>query len=97
MIDEAHEMQQFNLVNRVKDILRFVDCEPQIVMLSQEQNSATKQLVKLALKNPELIGFDGETIPESKSESSSNDEAEVADIDIEEVEEKLEKASIKWC
>lgn len=97
VIDEAHEMQQFNLVNRVKDILRFVDCEPQIVMLSQEQNSATKQLVKLALKNPELIGFDGETIPESKSESSSNDEAEVADIDIEEVEEKLEKASIKWC
>ncbi|MBO6535576.1 MAG: DEAD/DEAH box helicase [Balneolaceae bacterium] len=95
VIDEAHEMQQFNLVNRVKDILRFVDCEPQIVMLSQEQNSATKQLVKLALKNPELIGFDGETIPESKSESSSNDEAEVADIDIEEVEEKLEKASIK--
>lgn len=95
VIDEAHEMQQFNLVNRVKDILRFVDCEPQIVMLSQEQNSATKQLVKLALKNPELIGFDGETIPESKSESQTNGEAEVADIDIEEVEEKLEKASIK--
>ncbi|MCR9132871.1 MAG: DEAD/DEAH box helicase [bacterium] len=95
VIDEAHEMQQFNLVNRVKDILRFVDCEPQIVMLSQEQNSATKQLVKLALKNPELIGFDAETISESNSESSTNVEAVVADIDIEEVEEKLEKASIK--
>lgn len=95
VIDEAHEMQQFNLVNRVKDILRFVDCEPQIVMLSQEQNSATKQLVKLALKNPELIGFDGETISESNSESSTNGEAVVTDIDIEEVEEKLEKASVK--
>ncbi len=95
VIDEAHEMQQFNLVNRVKDILRFVDCEPQIVMLSQEQNSATKQLVKLALKNPELIGFEGQSLPESDEEPSSNGEAQVADIDIEVVEEKLEKASIK--
>lgn len=95
VIDEAHEMQQFNLVNRVKDILRFVDCEPQIVMLSQEQNSATKQLVKLALKNPELIGFDGQSISGNDEEASTNGEAPIADIDIEVVEEKLEKASVK--
>lgn len=93
VIDEAHEMQQHNLVNRVKDILRFVDCEPQIVILSQRQNSATKQLADLALKNPELIGFESDN---SSAQEDSEIELveEVKEIDLKQVENKLSGASI---
>ena len=94
VIDEAHEMQQFNLVNRVKDILRFVDSEPQIVILSGEQNSATKQLVELALKNPELIGFEANGTSESTEVETDVVAGEPFELDQEHVENKLEKASI---
>ncbi len=94
VIDEAHEMQQFNLVNRVKDILRFVDCEPQIVILSSEQNSATKQLVDIALKNPELIGFESNGEPETASEDAGVAPAEHFELDQDHVENKLESASV---
>lgn len=93
VIDEAHEMQQYNLVNRVTDILRFVDCEPQIVILSRQQNSATKQLAELALKNPELIGFEAEKASESDQSEVETSKEEV-EIDLEHAEKKLEKASI---
>jgi len=93
VIDEAHEMQQFNLVNRVKDILRFVDCEPQIVVLAQQQNNATEQLVKLALRNPELIGFEMEVREPSEVEPVEEAEPDV-EVDLKIAEEKLDKASI---
>lgn len=97
VIDEAHEMQQYNLVNRVKDILRFVDAEPQIVILSKQQNSATKQLADLALKNPELIGFENQMEEHQPVQDASDPVVESdiqAEVDFEKVEEKLEKASI---
>ncbi len=95
VIDEAHEMQQYNLVNRVKDILRFVDCEPQIVILSRQQNSATKQLADLALRNPELIGFEAKNdLPDTNSQVVANEEEATIEVDLEEVENKLEKASV---
>ncbi len=92
VIDEAHNMENFNLVNRVKDILRFVEGDYQTLILSSKKNKATEQLVKAALKNPELIGFESVNgLDESKNESSSK----ALDIDLDAVEKKLKEASVK--
>ncbi len=92
VIDEAHNMENFNLVNRVKDILRFVDGDHQTLILSGNHNKATEQLAKATLKNPELIGFEAKNgDPRSNGESSDDS----ADIDLEAAEKKLEKASVK--
>ena len=91
VIDEAQNMENFSLVNRVKDILRFVDGDYQTLILSSQKNKATEQLAKVALKNPELIGF------ESLGEESEPGEAEISDssvVDLEAAEKKLEEAKV---
>ncbi len=93
VIDEAHNMENFNLVNRVKDILRFVEGKPQTLILTGNHNNATEQLAKIALEDPMLIGFEasnGSTISESKERAS-----EVTEKELVEAEKKLEKASVK--
>lgn len=94
VIDEAHEMQLYNLVNRVVDILRFVDHEPQTVILSKEENTATKQLVNLALKNPEMIGF--EAIENSATDVTGKEKVEKkpTEINLNVIEGKLKNSSI---
>ena len=104
VIDEAHTMENFNLVSRVKEILRFVSGYPQAIVLSETRNNATEQLVKVALKNPGLIGFaageykvDVETensIQEGEVDSSKQ-ETEEKVVDIEATEEKLKKSSVQ--
>lgn len=94
VIDEAHEMQQYNLVNRVKDILRFVDCEPQTVILSNEKNTATKQLVKLALKNPEMIGFEAHEHLVADVPGEIKVEESPVEMNLNAIEDKLKKSSV---
>lgn len=89
VIDEAHNMENFNLVNRVKDILRFVDGDYQTLILSGNHNNATEQLAKAMLKNPELIGF------EARNGASESNGEIPSDVDLEVAEKKLKKASIK--
>ena len=89
VIDEAHEMENFNLVNRVKDIFTFVDNDPQVLVLSGSKNSATEKLVSIALKNPELIGF------ELNGESASEASTPPSKVDVEAAKEKLESTSVK--
>ena len=142
VIDEAHNMENFSLVGKVKTIFEFIENQPQVLIFSGTMNNATKQLAENALKNPELIGFQSLDIeekviepavldkkavkeklekasvkvvlnPEKKEETEQSDEAtneadsevnsqeensepvKVAEIDPEEVKEKLEKASVK--
>ena len=92
VIDEAHEMENFNLVNRVKDILTFVDNDPQVLVLSGSKNSATEKLVSIALKNPELIGFE---VNGNGTHHVENETTEEVVIDEKEVKEKLEEASVE--
>lgn len=94
VIDEAHNMENFNLVGRVKDILRFVGGEPQTLILSGNKNSATEQLVKAALRNPELIGFEISNAETSSTEDKAEPKEPVT-IDLQEVEEKLKQVSVK--
>ena len=91
VIDEAHNMENFNLVNRVKDILRFVDGDYQTLILSDQKNKATEQLAKVTLKNPELIGFES-----LNGESESNEEKipDNSEVDLEAAEKKLEEAKV---
>ncbi|CAN0482815.1 unnamed protein product, partial [Scytosiphon promiscuus] len=93
VIDEAHNIENFNRVSRVKDILRFVVGEPQALILSGNQNRATEQLSKMVLKTTELIGF--EKSSDKKSPSVENKSNEQISIDLEEAEKKLEEASVK--
>lgn len=97
VIDEAHNMENFNLVNRVKDILRFVEGEPQALIFSNQDNKATKQLADITLKSPELIGFKAEEIAESENNEAEKEETESIpkEIDLEKAEEKLSSASVK--
>ncbi|MBO6522765.1 MAG: DEAD/DEAH box helicase [Balneolaceae bacterium] len=89
VIDEAHNMENFNLVNRVKDILRFVDGDHQTLILSGSHNKATDQLAKATLKNPELIGF------ETKNGDFRSNDDTPSDVDLEAAKEKLEKAAVE--
>lgn len=89
VIDEAHDLENFNLVNRVKDILRFVGGEPQTLILSGKHNNATKQLAKAALNNPELIGF------ESNGQSGNEEVSSKEEVDLEDAKEKLQEAEVK--
>ncbi|MEQ9392028.1 MAG: DEAD/DEAH box helicase [Balneola sp.] len=88
VIDEAHNMENFSLVGRVKSIFEFIENQPQVLIFSGTMNNATKQLAENALKNPELIGFQSTDIEEKKA-------VEPAEINEEEVKAKLEKASVK--
>lgn len=90
VIDEAHEMENFNLVNRVKDILRFVNGEPQTLILSGKKNHATDQLVKAALRNPEFVGFESNGQSTADAGPSTKE-----DVDIDGAKEKLEKANVE--
>ena len=92
VIDEAHNMENFNLVSRIKDILRFVEGEHQTLILSGNQNKATEQLAKAALKNPELIGFEAKN-----GDLRSNGDAlsDPSDVDLEAAAKKLKKASVQ--
>lgn len=60
IIDEAHGMDNFNLVSRVKSILKYVDGDPQVLIFSASMNRSTLELADYALKNPEIIGFEEE-------------------------------------
>lgn len=88
VIDEAHNMENFSLVGRVKSIFEFIESQPQVLIFSGSMNNATKQLAENALKNPELIGFQSTDIEQKKA-------VEPAEINEEEVKEKLEQASVK--
>ncbi|MEP0004838.1 MAG: DEAD/DEAH box helicase [Balneola sp.] len=88
VIDEAHNMENFSLVGRVKSIFEFIENQPQVLIFSGTMNNATKQLAENALKNPELIGFQSTDIEEKKA-------VEPAEIDEEKVKEKLKQASVK--
>ncbi|HAW81281.1 MAG TPA: hypothetical protein DCX27_17205 [Balneola sp.] len=88
VIDEAHNMENFSLVGRVKSIFGFIESQPQVLIFSGTMNNATKQLAENALKNPELIGFQSTDIEEKKA-------VEPAEINEEEIKQKLENASVK--
>lgn len=95
VIDEAHEMENFNLVNRVKDIFAFVDNEPQVLVLSGTKNSATERLVSIALKNPELIGFEVNGNGTKNQENEPVDTPVLDEEQLEVVKEKLEEAAVE--
>jgi len=58
IIDEAHEMYNFNMVKSVGSIMKYVKSEPQVLILSDKYNDSTRELAEMALQNPEIIGFD---------------------------------------
>lgn len=104
IIDEAHNMGEYNLVNRVKDILQFVENDPQTLVFSGELNTAAKQLTSLLLKNPEFIGFEE---PKTENEPAEKEEVQAKKepvpekekqkefiLDLEQVKNKLEQASV---
>lgn len=110
IVDEAHGMENYNLVSRVKDIMGLVEGEPQALIFSQSNNKATQQLSEALLKNPEVIGFDeaepsteqesrdtSDSKDEKKEEASSDQKAdsdEEFELDQQEVNRKLAEASV---
>lgn len=86
IIDEAHNMENFNLVNRVKEILNFVDAEPQVIILAEKENNATQQLVELTTEHPEVFGFERNgTIETEHKEVSGNSNEPIVSEDPEEI------------
>ena len=58
IIEEAHEMHQYNMVQKVINLFEKLSQEPQVLIFSDDYNNATRELSLKALKNPELIGFE---------------------------------------
>lgn len=85
VIDEAHDMENYSLVSKVKSIIQHVDNSPQTFVFSESLNRATRQLKDAALKNPVYIGFE-----EAEGESETPDEKEELPAG-----EKLKQASVK--
>ena len=85
VIDEAHNMENYSLVSRVKSILKYVDNSPQTLIFSESMNKATSQLADAALMDPVYIGFD-----KKKKQPQVSDTKE--DLPV---EEKLKQASVK--
>lgn len=108
IIDEAHGMENYNLVSRVKDIMQKVESDPQMLIFSKSNNNATQQLSSDLLKDPQVIGFDDDAVSESKEETKPEPEAkkeepeadtndqtdEEFELDQEEVNRKLAEASV---
>lgn len=108
IIDEAHGMENYNLVSRVKDIMQLVKGEPQVLIFSESNNKATQQLTSELLKDPVIQGFDENQVPasseskeeekesnnESSEEENTEKEQEEFVLDQEEVNRKLAEASV---
>ncbi len=100
IIDEAHGMENYSLVNRVKDIMKYVEGKPQALIFSQSNNNATQQLSKLLLDDATIIGFDAsnEDLNADKEEQHSDTEKpqneEPFELDQEVVNRKLAAASV---
>ena len=77
IIDEAHGMENYNLVSRVKDIMQLTDGEAQTLIFSQSNNKATQQLTSALLTDPVVVGFDeAEATAESKSDAEAQDSSD---------------------
>lgn len=72
IIDEAHGMENYNLVNRVKDIMQLTEGEPQTLIFSESNNKATQQLSSAFLKDPVVHGFDESNVKEATPDSDSD-------------------------
>ncbi|MEX0722221.1 MAG: DEAD/DEAH box helicase [Gracilimonas sp.] len=107
IIDEAHGMENYNLVSRVKDILKYVEGTPQSLIFSESNNKATQQLSDILLKDAVVIGFDeaGSSSSDAKEASQSEEKGEEQstsdkqgqedfELDQEEVNRKLKEASV---
>jgi superfamily II DNA/RNA helicase len=105
VIDEAHGMENYNLVNRVKDIMQLVESDPQVLIFSESNNKATQQLSADLLKDPKIIGFKEDNVSQNSSdeqndsstESHSGDKQNSEEefvLDQDEVNRKLEAASV---
>ncbi|MBD3617543.1 MAG: DEAD/DEAH box helicase [Gracilimonas sp.] len=88
IIDEAHGMENYNLVNRVKDIMQLVEGEPQTLIFSKSNNKATQQLSQALQNEPEVIGFD-----ESEAETAAEDTDTKEDSGDREAETKADSSS----
>ena len=87
IIDEAHGMENYNLVSRVKDIMQKVESKPQALIFSKSQNKAAKELSSMLLKDPEIVGFNEE-------KPSTPEKEEEFELDQQEVNRKLAEASV---
>ncbi len=92
VIDEAHNMENFNLVSRVKSILELVENTPQVMVFSASMNKATQELASTALTNPECIGFDESEIEPSLPKVK---EPAAPPVDEKTAQERLKKISVK--
>jgi superfamily II DNA/RNA helicase len=87
IIDEAHGMENYNLVSRVKDIMKLVESEPQVLIFSESNNKPTQQLSSALLKEPVIQGFDEQDVSTSSEQENQSSEQETK------VEEKEQSES----
>lgn len=79
VIDQAHSMENYNLVNRVKDIMQVVENDPQVLIFSESNNKATQALSSALLKDPIIIGFNEDVLSDhSKPQPEDKEAAETS-------------------
>ncbi len=95
VIDKAHEMENFNLVSRVRSIFKAIDNDPQVMVFSASINKATQELAKSMLKNPEYIGLEEEEIASLNKQLEAASAPPAQPIDEETAQKRLDKVSVK--
>tara|TARA_R100000388_G_scaffold77755_1_gene56622 strand:- start:869 stop:2539 length:1671 start_codon:yes stop_codon:yes gene_type:complete len=81
IIDEAHGMEDYNLVSRVKDIMKLVKGDPQVLIFSESNNKPTQQLTEAFLKDPIVHGFDESNVDAAADTKSDSSDAKAEDQD----------------
>ncbi|MEO1020969.1 MAG: DEAD/DEAH box helicase [Bacteroidota bacterium] len=58
ILDQAHGMGNYNMVQRVRDIRASIAGAPQVILLAEEKNEAVTQLSSSQLEEAVIIGFE---------------------------------------
>ncbi len=80
VIDNGHEMENYNLVDKVNSVFKLIDGTPQVLLYSAKFNFATQKLTSDFLNNPVVFGFDEESLSNTARtnniENKNNDQAD---------------------
>lgn len=107
IIDDAQAMGNYNLVKRTEEIFKKITGEPQVLIFAESENEAVKQLSDKLQNDAEVIGFeqlktqseieepDAAVLENSRTEKTDATADDDFELDMDEVNRKLEQASVK--
>lgn len=98
IIDNGHEMDNYNLVSKVNSVFKFIDGKPQILVHSAELNKATKELSSNLFVDTVVVGFNADALEntsKSKNPAQVDDSKKTKNADDKNADEEVSNTSKK--